>query len=112
MIACRVAGALVCAAVFFVGWFGDGYEPSSEWLLPLAVAGFGLAVGSWWALAVAVLPVLYELPDGTSGDPPAVPGAIMLALLGVSLLAVGVAVSKGFSGLMRSVLVRRGTARR
>jgi hypothetical protein len=102
IIAFRAVTALGCATVFFIGWFGDGYEPSSEWLLPLAVVGFGAAVGSWWALAAAVLPVLYALPDGTSGDPPAVPGGIMLGLLGAFLLAVGVAVSKGLSGLIRA----------
>jgi hypothetical protein len=89
--ACAAAGA---AAIFTVGALGDQYEPGHSWVMPACLVALGAAVGRWWVLALALLPVLLAIPEGAGGDPPALPAAIYLALLGAGLLAVGVAVSK------------------
>lgn len=103
IIVIRAAAALVFAGVFANGAATDWYEPSHEWLMPLAVVGLGAAIGRWWALWLALAPVVLALPEGTSGDPPAVPAAAMLAILGAGLLGVGVAVSKAAGYSQRSV---------
>src|SRR3954471_19170462 len=97
----RSAAAIVAVGVFVGGALGDWYEPSHEWLMPLAVVVLGAAIGRWSVLWLAVVPVLLAIPAGTSGDPPAVPAAFVLAVLGAGLLAVGVQASK-------SVEERRG----
>jgi hypothetical protein len=90
----RSGAAAAFAAIFTIGALGDWYEPSYEWLMPLSVVALGAAIGRWWALWLAFLPVLLAIPEGTGGDPPAVPAAAVGAILGAGLLAVGVVVSK------------------
>ena len=68
--------------------------------MPTSVIGLGLAIGRWWALWLALAPVVVALPQGTSGDPPAVPAAVMVAVLGAGLLALGVATSKAVGRLL------------
>jgi hypothetical protein len=102
MIAIRAAAAFAFAGVFVIGAAGDWYEPGYEWLMPLSVVGVGAAIGRWWAIWLALLPVVVALPEGTSGDPPAVPAAAMGAVLGAGLLAIGVGASKGVSNVARS----------
>jgi hypothetical protein len=99
LVVVRVAAAVVFAAIFLNGAAADWYEPSHEWLMPVSVVGLGAAIGRWWALWLAILPVALALPEGTSGDPPAVPAAVMVAVLGAGLLAVGVAASKAVGRL-------------
>jgi hypothetical protein len=93
-IAIRAVAALGFACVLAAGAAGDWYEPSYEWLMPLSVVGLGAAIGRWWALWLALVPVALALPEGTSGDPPAVGAALNVAILGVGLLSGGVLVSK------------------
>jgi hypothetical protein len=106
MIVIRAGMALAFGAVVAIGAAGDWYEPGHEWLMPLAVVGVGTAIGRWSALWLALLPVVFALPNGTSGDPPAVPAAMGLAILGAGLLALGVCASKASGAVARSALSR------
>jgi hypothetical protein len=102
MMAIRAGMTLAFGTILAVGAAGDWYEPSYEWLMPVAVVGVGAAIGRWRAVWLALLPVVFALPDGTSGDPPAVPAAVGLAILGAGLLAVGVSASKALGAAARS----------
>jgi hypothetical protein len=102
MMVIRAGITLAFGAMLAVGAAGDWYEPSYEWLMPVAVVGVGAAIGRWWAVWLALLPVVLALPDGTSGDPPAVPAAVSGAILGAGLLAVGVSASKALGAAARS----------
>jgi hypothetical protein len=90
----RATAAIAFATVFASGAMGDWYEPNHEWLIPLSVFGVGAAIGRWWAVGLALLPVVLALPEGAGGDPPAVPAAIYVAVMGACLLGFGVAASK------------------
>jgi hypothetical protein len=102
MMVIRAWMALAFGGILALGAAGDWYEPSYEWLMPVAAVGVGAAIGRRWALWLALLPVVFALPDGTSGDPPAVPAAVLVAILGAGLLALGVAASKAVSAAQRS----------
>ena len=80
-----------------VGLAGDGYEPNYEWFMPAAVLGVGVAIGSWWVLWLALLPLIYALPEGTGGDPPAIPAALIVGSVVAGLLALGVFASKAMA---------------
>jgi hypothetical protein len=92
--ALRAAAALAFAAIFTIGALGDGYEPSHEWLMPVSVVALGASIGRWWALCLALVPVALAIPEGSGGDPPAVPAAVVLAMLGAVLLGIGVLAAK------------------
>lgn len=93
----RLGVATASAAVFAYGLATDLYEPGAEWIMPVAVVAFGASVARGWVLLSAVVPVLIALPEGTGGDPPAVPAAFIGGLLGAGLLALGVQIGKALS---------------
>lgn len=93
----RVGAAVAFAGVFSCGLVTDRFEPGAEWIMAVAVIGFGAAVGRWRVLLLALIPVLLVLPEGTEGDPPAIPAAMLGCLLGAGLLAVGVGTAKALS---------------
>ena len=76
------------------GPLGNSYEPTYQWLMPLALIGLGAAVGRWNVLWLAAIPVALASPDGTSGDPPEVPSAMMLSFGVATALAAGVGLSR------------------
>ena len=90
----RSGVAAAAAVIFTVGALGDSYEPSYPWLMPLSVAALGAGIGRWWVLWVALLPVLFAIPEESGDDSPAILLALGMAMLGAFLLAVGVTATK------------------